>query len=201
MDIKTYTRRAAMMADLVPCEYIENTSLAYIDTNIANAAGSWSIDAVISISEKKYGNIIGSRGASRYYQAIIVNSAMQFVTRMNFTTETYSDYTAEIGKKYHLVGTPKSLTVTDEDGQSFTITNSGGFANNGHSLTLFNLKSYVTEGNAFHGRMHSFKLLRNNVLVRDYSPIFKKSTGEYGLYDNLNGVFYGSANNNKFTGK
>ena len=201
MDIKTYTRRAAMMADLVPCKYIENTSLAYIDTNIENGANSWSIDAVISISEKKYGNIIGSRGASRYYQAIIVNPAMNFVTRMNNTTETYSGYTAEIGKKYHLVGTPKSLTVTDEDAQSFTITNSGGFVSNGHSLTLFNLESYIIEANAFLGRVYSLKLYRNNVLVRDYMPMFKKSTGEYGLNDNLNGVFYGSANNNKFTGK
>lgn len=201
MDIKTYTRRAAMMVDLVPCEYIENTSLAYIDTNIANGAVSWSIDAVISISEAKTGYIIGSRSSSRYYQTIYVNSAMNFVTKMNNITETYSDYTAEIGKKYHLVGTPKSLTVTDEDGQSFTITNSGQFVSNGHSLTLFNLESYVNVGNAFHGRIHSFKLLQNNVLVRDYSPMFKKSMGEYGLNDNLNGVFYGSANNNKFTGK
>jgi hypothetical protein len=201
MDIKTYTRRAAMMVDLVPCEYIENTSLAYIDTNIENGAVSWSIDAVISINEAKTGYIIGSRGASRYYQTIYVNSAMNFVTRINNTTETYSDYTAEIEKKYHLVGTPKRLTVTDEDGQSFTITNSGGFVSNGHSLTLFNLKSYIIEANAFLGRVYSLKLYRNNVLVRDYMPMFKKSTGEYGLNDNLNGVFYGSANNNKFTGK
>lgn len=183
----------------VECNYIENTSTAYIDTGIANRGTSWSIDAVISVNEAKAGYIIGSRGASKYYQAIAVNATQNFFTRVNNTTVTYSDYTLGLNKKYHLVGTPKNLTITDEDDQSFTITNSGTFASNGHNIAIFNLAAYVNAAQAFHGKIYSLKLYNSSgTLVRDYVP--GKLNRQYGLMDIVDDVFYTSPNGVAFSG-
>jgi hypothetical protein len=183
----------------VECNYIENTSTAYIDIGIANGATSWRIDAIVSVNEAKTGYIIGSRGASRYYQSVLVNSSMQFGTRMNNTTVYNTDYTLEIDKKYHLEGTPKSLTITDEDEQSFTITNSGGFVSNGHNIAIFNLASYVNTAQAFHGRIYSLKYYNSGgTLIRDYVP--GRLNRQYGLMDKVNDVFYTSPNGVSFSG-
>jgi hypothetical protein len=40
----------------------------------------------------------------------------------------------------------------------------------------------------------------DNGLERDFIPVYKKDTEEYGLWDKIGRKFYGSANGNKFTG-
>lgn len=203
--------RQAKADDYILCEYIENTSTAYINTGYKNGAQSWRIDATISLTTaNKGGYIIGSRGSSRYFQTIEVSSNGYFETKAHQTTVANSDYTAELNKKYHLVGTPKSLTVSyddiDEETQetvekSFTITNSGGLYSNGYELTIFNLRQSITAQNAFQGRLYGLKLYNaSGTLIRDYIPMYQVSTNTYGLYDVLNDKFYGSGNSSKFTG-
>lgn len=203
--------RQAKADDYILCEYIENTSTAYINTGYKNGAQSWRIDAVISLTTaNKGGYIIGSRGSSRYFQTIEITSNPYFETKAHQTTVANSDYTAELNKKYHLVGTPKSLTVSYEDideetqetiEKSFTITNSGGLYSNGYELAIFNLRQSITAQNAFQGRLYGLKLYNSSgTLIRDYIPMYQVSTNTYGLYDVLNDKFYGSGNSSKFTG-
>ena len=203
--------RQAKADDFILCEYIENTSTAYINTGYKNGATSWRIDALISLTTaNKGGYIIGSRGSSRYFQTIEITSNPYFETKAHQTTVANSDYTAELNKKYHLVGTPKSLTVSYEDideetqetiEKSFTITNSGGLYSNGHELAIFNLRQSITAQNAFQGRLYGLKLYNaSGTLIRDYIPMYQVSTDTYGLYDVLNDKFYGSDNSSKFTG-
>ena len=45
-------------------------------------------------------------------------------------------------------------------------------------------------------RLYRFKLYDNGYLVRDFVPCYRKATGENGLYDLVNSVFY----TNKGTG-
>lgn len=203
--------RQAKADDFVRVEYIENTSTAYINTGYKNGAQSWRIDAVISLTTaNKSGYIIGSRGSSRYFQTIEVTATPYFETKAHQTTVAYSDYTAELNKKYHLVGTPKSLTVSYEDideetqetiEKSFTITNSGGLYSNGYELTIFNLRQSITAQNAFQGRLYGLKLYNaSGTLIRDYIPMYQISTDTYGLWDRVNEEFYTSPNGTKFNG-
>ena len=203
--------RQAKADDFVRVEYIENTSTAYINTGYKNGATSWRIDAVISLTTaNKGGYIIGSRGSSRYFQTIEVTTNPYFETKAHQTTVANSDYTAELNKKYHLVGTPKSLTVSYDDideetqetiEQSFTITNSGGLYSNGYELAIFNLRQSVTAQNAFLGRLYGLKLYNaSGTLIRDYIPMYQISTDTYGLWDRVEEKFYTSPNRVKFTG-
>jgi hypothetical protein len=38
--------------------------------------------------------------------------------------------------------------------------------------------------------MRSFKIWENNVLVRDFIPVYRKSDSVVGMYDSVNDVFY-----------
>lgn len=202
--------RQAAADDFILCEYIENNNLAYINTNFSISTNNgYSIDAVITISSAKTGYLIGKSGGNPYNASIGITATPNFKTFCNRTTVNYTDYTAELDKKYHLTGSPKNLTVEYEDideetqetvTKSFTFTNEGSYVNS-KQLSIFNIIGYVNTANAFYGRIYSFKLYnQSGKLVRDYIPMYQVSTDTYGLYDVLNDEFYGSANSSKFTG-
>ena len=50
------------------------------------------------------------------------------------------------------------------------------------------------------GRIYSCKLRQNNVLVRDFIPVKKKSNNEYGMYDLVTKQYYGNGGSGSFTG-
>ena len=202
--------RQAAADDFVRVEYIENSNLAYINTNFSISTNvGYSIDAVITISSAKAGYLVGKSGGNPYNASIGITATPNFKTFCNRTTVNYTDYTAELDKKYHLTGSPKNLTVEyediDEDTQetvtkSFSFTNDGSIVNS-KQLSIFNIIGYVNNSNAFYGRIYSFKLYNSSgTLVRDYIPMYQISTDTYGLWDRVNEEFYSSANSYKFTG-
>ena len=62
---------------------------------------------------------------------------------------------------------------------------------------------YIVSGSdkAFTGKCYYCKMWNNDVLVRDFIPVYKVDTSEYGLWDKVNHRFYKSGNSNKFGGK
>lgn len=48
------------------------------------------------------------------------------------------------------------------------------------------------------GRVYSCKIYDNDILVRDYIPVKMKESGEIGLWDKANNVFYPNAGTGKF---
>ena len=202
--------REAKRKDFVRVEYIENSNLAYINTNFSISTNvGYSIDAVITISSAKAGYLIGKSGGNPYNASIGITATPNFKTFCNRTTVNYTDYTAELNKKYHLTGSPKNLTVEYEDideetqetvTKSFSFTNDGSIVNS-KQLSIFNIIGYVNTSNAFYGRIYSFKLYnQSGTLVRDFIPMYQISTDTYGLWDRVNEEFYSSANSYKFTG-
>ena len=202
--------RQAAADDYVRVEYIENSNLAYINTNFSISTNvCYSIDAVITISSAKAGYLIGKSGGNPYNASIGITDTPKFKTFCNRTTVNYTDYTAELDKKYHLTGSPKNLTVEYEDideetqekvTKSFSFTNDGRIINS-KQLSIFNIIGYVNTSNAFYGRIYSFKLYnQSGTLVRDFIPMYQISTDTYGLWDRVNDKFYSSANSYKFTG-
>jgi len=202
--------RQAKADDFVRVEYIENSNLAYINTNFSISTNNgYSIDAVITISSAKQGYLIGKSAGNPYNASIGISANPYFRTYCNRTAINYTEYTAELDKKYHLIGSPQELTVEYEDideetqetvTKSFTFENSGSIVNS-KQLSIFNIIGYVNNSNAFYGRIYSFKLYSHSgTLVRDFIPMYQISTDTYGLWDRVNEEFYGSANSYKFTG-
>ena len=51
----------------------------------------------------------------------------------------------------------------------------------------------------FIGKTYYFKIYRDGTLIRDFVPCYRKSDEEVGLYDVVNGNFYGNDGKGKFT--
>lgn len=58
--------------------------------------------------------------------------------------------------------------------------------------------SYATDY-PFYGYIFYTKIWDNDILIRDYLPVKKKSTGEIGMYDRVNNKFYTSAGASSFS--
>lgn len=65
-------------------------------------------------------------------------------------------------------------------------TGSGFITSKGGDITLFGNSTYKNIGRAY-----MTKIYENDTLVKDFVPVFKKSTGEIGLYEIIGETFYG----------
>lgn len=218
-------QRKAFADDYIPCEYIENVSTAYINSGIytATTASSFRIEAdimqtqeapssgmaIFGRKEKNYTSVASGNRGFVYY--IKYNSTDNFVSELQRTTNVLSTVTPELNKLYHISGNIKTMSVTfdeynEETGEyerkTYSHTNAGSSMTvETHPIYIFNTYQPTVNNNlAFRGRMYSFKITVANKLVRDFVPMYRVSTDEYGFYDNVNKKFYGSANATKFTG-
>lgn len=191
--------------DYVRVEYIENTSNAYIDTLIK---GSNKISIQLKYIFKKNskstnsGFIFGSRVAFNDRQYGIFNSySSQFrfgndFSLTNYITDTDILVTLDNTEKHN------ELKILDSSNNLLHTlkTTNYSFSNN------LNLYIFGCNNNgsllAFKDttKLYSCKIYDGTTLVRDFIPVYKKSTKQYGLLDRVNEKFYTSPNGVKFIG-
>lgn len=86
--------------------------------------------------------------------------------------------------------------VVSIGGQSITCT--GATFTTNHNLYLLTINNYGTaESRRASGKLFSTKVYDNETLARDYIPCFNDN-GEVGMYDIVNGAFYGNAGSGDF---
>ena len=92
----------------------------------------------------------------------------------------------------------KNKNVTTVKGSSVTQTTSS-FQSTA-TLTLFavNRATDGVDSRMISGKLYSCKVYDDGALIRDYTPV-RSSSGEIGLYDEVNSVFYGNSGTGSFT--
>lgn len=89
-----------------------------------------------------------------------------------------------------------TTTCTSSQGDNWTHTQSGdNITNHKQNLRLF--QNSDTQRSSI--KMYSYKIWDNNVLVRDFVPVQRKSDGVLGMLDIVNNVFYTNAGTGSFT--
>lgn len=72
------------------------------------------------------------------------------------------------------------------------------------NLYLFKINStdptYTSAKAATSGKVYSLKIYESDVLVRDFVPVQRKDSLEYGLYDKINGFYLSPSSATAFTG-
>lgn len=58
------------------------------------------------------------------------------------------------------------------------------------NLTIFCLSERYSRNEYSHTKLYSLKFYENSTIIRDFVPVYDKNTGEIGLYDKINNVFY-----------
>ena len=188
----TESREKQIMAKALPSEfqeveYIESTGTQYIDTGItldSNSIGE--ID--FQITESGSYNIFGSRSSAteNSFQAISSNRdgllAADFQNyQINRLSEApnFSRNIIKISNKYIEINDNKQIV------QNYTEFETP------YNSYIFNVSGNPAAGfNPAKMRLFSFKIWKNNNLVRYFIPCYQKLDKKPGLYDVVNDIFY-----------
>ena len=174
-------------------EYIENTGTSYINTGVYlydTTTTSYKIEAKISSSwyNSEFEYLIATEGTSSPYNGV----------ELRWNTHYQS------GNELQCESVPNNVVysnIDNGDGTSaVTITCSATQATNNVPLSLF--CGIWTSGpwRNGKGKFYTFKVTKNDTLVRDLVPAKRDSDDKYGMYDLITDTFYVSPNNVDFSG-
>lgn len=179
-------------------EYIESTGTQCIDTGVVAKSGL-SMVASFELTSTKESAIAGAYGNSSRFYPLMVNgvSLLYGYGALN----TISGISAEIGKKYNVESSLLTGSQTVKvNGETVASASSANNYNTGKTLLLFanNFGDSVSAAIDFAElKLFGCQLYENGTLVRDFVPC-KSASGEAGLYDLVNRVFYTNAGTGTF---
>lgn len=175
-------------------EYIESTGTQYIDTGITpdttlefdttfNTSNNFSQETI------RYGCIFGSRISS-------AKADVQLTTYSEFGYKGTIRWGNNYGDNAWLSNNVKinaklknnMYYVDNTEIRSTTIE-----ASNDYNIYIFALNQSGTAIQHGKLKLHTFKLWKNDVLVRDFIPCYRKSDNVIGLYDLVTNTFFTNA--------
>lgn len=174
-------------------EYIESTGTQYIDTKyICSNDTKIEINFVISNFDTRnalFGVIDSNVGTGSYFYSWIYNKKLQL--RFGAGGKTMSAE-LETGQRYVLIQGKQKASVNDVE--------LGGWSNaltaTTNSIFLMALRNNTAASYQFKGRIYSFKIYENDILVMDLTPVLDSSKVPC-FYDKISNEFL----YNKGTGK
>lgn len=173
-------------------EYIESTGSQWIDSGVAGSEKAYfEIDfmtrSVVGPASTDFGTILGAYvQASRRINLGTWNSS-QVTTggEMCWGSGNYNPYiTSNKRMQVSVIGT----TLTTPNGAQ---TVSGSAFNSGSTIGIFARNCAGNPDQFSKTLLYSLKMYNGDTLIRDYIPCLS-NTGEAGLWDRANGVFYGN---------
>ena len=191
-----------------------NWNGAYIDTGyIPN--GNTTVDATFAFVEgTERHTVFGSRDENNEYgpRYMLYDGYVDgyknlycFYGKSNGPEDNHLMGSPVDGKKYTAHMSPTGITMTAADNKSEV------FFNTSYNQQTFSLgddrSMYICAVHTEKGlassqvRIYSFRIYNGSTLVRDYIPVYDNENCVYGLYDLVDGKFYGNAGGNgSFTG-
>lgn len=183
-------------------EYLESTGTQYIDTGYKptnNTKLEIKFDNTAS-NGLTYPSPFGATGngednTSNLFSMGTVTST-NYARTQYFAYDTTNQQTTE-GTRYGLFEVTLDKTGATLNGTHIDLPTPSNFQ------TVFNAYIFASNrngvlGNNFAGKIYYCKLYENGTLIRDYIPVIKNTTGEAGLLDKVNGVFYGNSGTGTF---
>ena len=174
-------------------EYIESTGTQYIDTGFKPnqdtkivVDGMWT-RATAGANFVFYGARTSASSKS-YYWMLAGTGGVRSGYNESFSYEWSIDPTVR-----RTVTKDKNTTTVDGASHSWTYAQ----FQCDYNLTLFALNEVDTVKWFSHARVYSCQIYDNGTLIRDYVPCISPG-GKAGLYDIVNGVFYGNARTGAF---
>ena len=184
---------AALPQGATPLAYIKGDKNPYLDTGWTICPTSDVFEAVITIVDNTTAAFWCSRGKSG---SKFLSSVAMFDYGLSYLRADYNEFTSEISRSIKLTaGQPYTITVSNgttvvSNGARVDIPMVSSFTNTPGPLILFASGYYDNgvfqdAGNFGNYRLHSFKIWRNGVLVRDFVPV--RANGVVTLADAVEG--------------
>ena len=202
-DYKIYgnTKQQILPDGYTQVDYIESSGTQYIDTGVnadyklsllcelAMVSAGGAIGAIGSNTELRHHfNYVINQGIRYYYKSISTINQVQLFPLGQEDTNKHKYFIDIYNSKVQIDdGTVKDLTERDEyDIQT------------NYWICKRNSPNSALQSN-MSVKVYTFKMYKENVLVRDFIPCYRNSDNEVGLYDLVNDVFYTNEGTGTFT--
>lgn len=181
-------------------EYIQTSGSQYIKTGI------YSRDNITKLSAHYYqltynpGQILFGcyDGATTMYFNYKESGTIEHRSHWMYTDlRTGAEWKENQDVKSTLVINGNNLTLTN-NGKTVTGVSSRSKGNNSYEMLLCAYSDRGSAGYAFYCRLYNFQIEVDNVLVRNFIPVKRKSDNVLGLFDSVNKVFYTNAGSGTF---
>lgn len=181
-------------------EYIQSSGTQYIDTQFfpnQNTRLLMDIDVATMVNAYGY-SLFGTRGEIATYMFYLLASG---------TTDSAERWQSGFGTVYDTgVGSfsragrhkiDKNRDICKIDDLSITTSSSDFTAVNSLTLLAMHQNSGINGALFCSGKLYSCQIYDNGNLIRDFIPC-QTTSGEIGLWDDVNSVFYGNAGTGTF---
>lgn len=162
-------------SDYTQVEYIKNNGMGYIDTQV-KCSSNIKLEVDFQVEEWRY----GFSGA---------------ICGINNST---SKITCTIGQSGIFSGMNNSFSQMDNiyDRTQATIRPHSTLNESNDNIYIYAINVENKPEAYFSSiiRIYSFKIIDNNIIIRDFIPAIKNSDGTVGLYDIINNIFYTEIN-------
>lgn len=179
-------------------DYIESSGTQWIDAGIktgTNIKLDYEYEA-IAYNGTTYCAPISARVSSQSNSISYGFNNSATYTGFGNSSEVRVSPHISLNKRYHIVQDKTALYTNDvkttyPSSQTTTFT------------TLLNLYMFARNnngsvGNYFFGKLYFAKILDNDILVRDFIPVKRRSDNAVGMYDKVEKKFYGNAGTGSF---
>lgn len=181
-------------------EYIENTSMAYIDSGVYLDTSNFEVGCEVVNTYCLWGychEMVASGTWLSIECASYGNTAFYGKYDSSYMVDM-SSYMTSSGNTF--VYTQSGVTVNGTTISKSLTMGSDSIANK--SLLFFAAYDFNSNSAEFKTtcKFKSFYVKNNGTLVRDFVPALRDSDSKYGLYDLVTNTFYLSPNGNEFSG-
>ena len=177
------------------CEYIQNTSSAYINTGCYPDSATQIEMVMENVTNAAFKGILGVARTGSYRWGVAQHASSSTAAEFSYGNVNKSIGTIAEGTKTTIVINGNKLT---RNGTAYT--NTGTWTGGALSNPMYVFREYAGGTNCALMKLYSLKITIGGVLLRDYVPIKRLEDNKYGLWDKVNQNFVTSASSSAFTG-
>jgi len=179
-------------------EYLESSGTQYIDTGFKANTTTTKIETQLQVTE--LGTTIGVMGSRNTVNATDTTACNIFLMANNkfrldwIDGEGLNSYNNVVDSEKYTISMTRGLAIIN--GTEITATNTESINQDGNFLIFRFYRGTAPSPSSFKGRFYYFKIYSNNVLVRDFIPVRKGTTGY--MYDKVSGNLFGNSGTGDF---
>lgn len=175
-------------------EYIESSGTQYVDTGVLGKSGLF-VKSTFVMNSTGECMLLGCYGSYRCFPLYFDSLKMYYGYYTNYPS---TKFTITAGQKYSaevsLLAGDQSLKI---DGETKITSSIATNYTNTRNLYLFAYNNNGSTALYASAKLYDLQIYDNGTLVRDYVPC-RNPYGGVGLYDLVNGQFYGNAGTGEF---
>ena len=176
-------------------EYIQSTGTQYIDTGFKPNQNSRVVADFQLTASGVWQSVFGAwKYTSDYVDSFVFLATSSNFFRTDFGADRVSFSSSLSTLNRHIVDHNKTSVTLD----STTVSHRSQTFSSSYNLNIFAGNTGGTASEFAKMKLYSCKIYDNGTLIRDYIPC-QTTAGEIGLWDDVNGVFYGNAGTGTFT--